>query len=142
MSYTGRTGSGGAYRLVYTVDGRGGLRISVVLAGPTGALHREGWECPVPQAPLSAGVALGYPGRVVPSEVDKRCHQLARSPPVSRLVAGIAPRPERNHARVERRRISFSASITQNVMLDAASTTSRSAAARGSVDRSPWNGAR
>lgn len=77
MTFTGRTGTGGAYRLVYVVDGRGGLRVSVVLAGPTGVLHREGWECPVPRQPLFAYVALGVPGRIIPSPVDKSCRHLA-----------------------------------------------------------------
>jgi hypothetical protein len=78
MIYTGRTGSGGAYRVVFTVDGRGNLRVHAVLAGPTGTVHREGWACPVPDAPLSAGVLLGYPNRVVPVSVDgnKSCRHL------------------------------------------------------------------
>lgn len=74
--YRGRTYSNGAYRLVYTVDGRGALRISEVLAGATGALHREGWQCAVPQQPLV--VAVAFPdGRVVPSPVDQTCRHLA-----------------------------------------------------------------
>jgi hypothetical protein len=73
MSFTGRTGSGGAYQVGYTADGHDGLQIDVVVAGPTGALHREGWECRVPRAPLFVGVALGYPGRVVPSLGDPPC---------------------------------------------------------------------
>jgi hypothetical protein len=73
MSFSGRTGSGGAYQLGYTVDGHGGLQIDVVVAGPTGALDREGWACRVPREPLSVGVALGYPGRVVPSLGDRPC---------------------------------------------------------------------
>lgn len=78
MSFTGRTGSGGAYRLVYVTDGRGGLRINVVVAGPTGALRREGWACRVPREPLAVGVLLGYPGRVVPSSLgDRPCRHSA-----------------------------------------------------------------
>jgi hypothetical protein len=79
MSFTGRTGSGGAYRLVYAGDGRGALRINAVLAGPTGALHREGWACRVPREPLTLGVLLGFPGRVVPSLIwgNRRCRHLA-----------------------------------------------------------------
>ena len=79
MSFTGRSGSGGAYRLVYVTDGRGELGISVVLAGPTGALHRERWSCPVPRGSLDTAVLLGVPGRVVPSLVwdNPSCRHLA-----------------------------------------------------------------
>ena len=75
-TYRGRTYSSGAYRLVYLVDGRGGLRISEVLADATGTLHREGWQCAVPQQPLV--VVVAFPdGRVVPSPVDQNCRDLA-----------------------------------------------------------------
>ena len=75
-TYRGRTYSSGAYRLVYTVDGRGALRISEVLADATGTVHREGWQCAVPQQPLT--VAVTFPdGRVVPSPVDQTCRHLA-----------------------------------------------------------------
>jgi hypothetical protein len=79
MRFTGRTGTGGAYQVVYTVDGRGGLKINAVLGARSGALHREEWECAVPAEPLRPGVLLGYRGRVVPSLVvdNDRCHRIA-----------------------------------------------------------------
>jgi len=75
-TYLGRTASSGAYRLLYSVDGRGALRISLVLADATGTLHREGWQCAVPQQPLVVSVELGD-DRVVPSPVDASCRHLA-----------------------------------------------------------------
>ena len=46
MSFTGRTGSGGAYEVGYTADGHGGLQIEVVAAGPTGASAPGGMGVP------------------------------------------------------------------------------------------------
>jgi hypothetical protein len=76
MRFTGRTYTSGAYRVDYAADGRGGLRIDVVVADQNGRLHREGWACRVPQQPLHVGAT--FPDRrVEPSLGDPPCRHLA-----------------------------------------------------------------
>jgi hypothetical protein len=76
MNFTGRAYAGDAYRIVLAGDGHGRVRVTVVIGGATGALHRDVWDCPVPRSPLYLSVS--FPDdRVEPSVVDESCRHLA-----------------------------------------------------------------